>query len=43
MYLCISVRNGLLVPGKESGIGIAHGSSLGVGIYLSPVPEYSFG
>ena len=37
------VRNGLLVPGGKSGIDIAHGSSLGIGIYLSPFPEFSFG
>ncbi|XP_028407695.1 uncharacterized protein LOC114530286 isoform X2 [Dendronephthya gigantea] len=36
------VRNGLLVPGGKSGVEVAHGSSLGVGIYLSPSPEYSF-
>ena len=39
----LSVRTGLQVPGKESGVAVANGSRYGVGIYLSPDPEYSLG
>uniref|UniRef100_A0A7S1G9J4 RWD domain-containing protein n=1 Tax=Bicosoecida sp. CB-2014 TaxID=1486930 RepID=A0A7S1G9J4_9STRA len=35
------VRQGLLVPSRESGISVATGSRFGVGIYVSPDPQLS--
>ena len=35
------VRDGLLVPGGESGIGVRCGSRFGTGIYSSPDPEFA--
>jgi len=35
------IRTGLKVPGAESGIAVKNGSAYGVGIYLSPSPEFS--
>jgi len=31
---------GLCVPGRSSGVGVANGSALGVGVYLTPAGEH---
>jgi len=35
------VREGLVVPGEETGVAIASGSRYGQGVYLSPDPDFS--
>ena len=41
-FLCIHlVQHGLVIPGQDNKIKVRCGSSLGVGIYLSPDPTFS--
>jgi hypothetical protein len=37
------VQHGLVIPDKKYGIKVRCGSSLGLGIYLSPDPTFSLG
>ena len=37
-----AVHHGLVIPGQQNKVEVRCGSSLGVGIYLSPDPDFSF-
>ena len=39
---CAIVQQGLVIPGEANKVEVRCGSSLGVGIYTSPFPDFSY-
>jgi len=37
-----TVQQGLVIPGEGNKVKVRSGSSLGLGIYTSPSPDFSF-